>query len=844
MEEKRIPFWQQASQWFGQAAITIKNWYVTRFGKYPAWLVALGSIGILFSLMIIFFLTISALTFLGAFGKLPDYSTLKSIKNSTASEVYSEDDILIRKYYVENRINAEFEEISPSLIHALIATEDARFFEHSGVDVRAWFRVAFKTVLMDDKSSGGGSTLSQQLAKNLFPRELHPLFGILISKLKESFIARRLEAIYSKEDLLRLYLNTVPFGDDIFGIKVAAQRFFRKSPDELEVQEAAVLIGMLKGNSLYHPVRHPDRALKRRNTVLNQMLKYDYLTLQVCDSLKQLPLNLEAYESGEHNTALYFTEHLRLKIETLLKDYKKPDGTPYDLSRDGLRIYTTINSKMQQYAEEAVREHMAVLQSQFYNEWKKGVPWGKSNVLKQAIEKSDRYKTFKQKGLSEAEIEAAMNEKVKMVVYDWKTGGSVEKEISPIDSIKFYLTVLNSGFLAMDSHTGQVKAWVGGINYSFLQYDHVKATRQVGSTFKPVVYSEALIKGMLPCEYSPNDPINFPEFENWQPQNSDGKYGGVYSMEGALSHSVNIVSVEVLLRAGIEAVVDRAKKLGITANIPVVPSIALGTMDASLYEMVGVYGTFANGGKRPEMYYLDRIETSDGKVIVDFEKPDPKKFVQVIPDTIAYTMTHMLTTVVDSGTAKRLRYHYGLYNPIAGKTGTTQNNSDGWFIGYTPKLVAGAWVGAESPAIHFKSLSAGQGANTALPIWGKFMQKLYKDPAFKSMKQGAFIDLAPEKKALLQCPPYLDEMPVIADFWNENTDDLMILQRELDFVDLEKLYELLQKKPKRRFESIWDYAERLSKTIEKEERRDERRENRKAFWKDLIFGGKSKENDN
>ncbi len=799
---------------------------------------ALGSVA---GILLLFLATIVTLTYTGFYGQLPDYAELKNIRNSTASEVYSEDGVLFRKYYVQNRINADFTEISPHLINALIATEDARFFEHGGIDFKAWLRVLVKTILMDNRSSGGGSTLSQQLAKNVFPREEHPPFTILVSKLKETFIARRLEKLYSKEELLKLYLNTVPFGDNIYGIKVAAQRFFDKSPQDLQLEEAAVLVGMLKGNSIYHPVRHPERSLRRRNTVLAQMHKYGYLETEVRDSIQQLELDVHAYRSNDQSLGLYFSEHLRLKVEEILKDYKKPDGSTYNLRTDGLKIYTTINTKLQRYAEAAVNEHMAILQGQYYKEWARGTPWGKSDAFKNALHNSNRYQNLKKKGLSDDQIIDIMEDTVKMTIFNWKDGGYIQTEKSPIDSIKYYLTILNTGFLAMEPQTGLVKAWVGGINYQYFQYDHVKARRQVGSTFKPVVFAQALINGMLPCEYTNNELKTYEEFEYWQPRNSDGKYGGVYSMEGALSNSVNVAAVEVLMRGGIDSVVTLAHNMGIDSPIPPVPSIALGTMEASLSDMVQVYGTFANRGRRPEMHYLDRIETSSGQVIVEFDRPDPSTFEEVLSQDHADIMIKMMQTVVDSGTAKRLRYRHGLYNPIAGKTGTTQNHSDGWFIGFTPKIVAGVWVGAEHPAIHFKSLSAGQGANTALPIWGKFMKKVYADPEFKNWKYAKFPELARESWALMQCPPYLEEMPIIADYWNEeNIEDYMTLKRQLPDIPVEQLITLMERKPKRRFESLYDYSERLARLAGKQLRRDERRVRRKEFWNDLLFGEKKK----
>ena len=820
---------------FKRVFSSLSSW----FKRQNKWKMFFWTSASFFLLMVVFLGGMALLTYNGAFGKLPTYADLKQIKNNTASEVYSEDGVLLRKYFVENRVNADFEEISPNIINALIATEDARFFEHGGIDLRAWGRVFIKTILLDKSSAGGGSTLSQQLVKNLYGRKDYFAFSILINKLKETFVARRLERLYKKEELLRLYLNTVPFGDNLFGIKVASQKYFNKSPKELEIQEAAVLVGMLKANSYYHPVRHPDRAMQRRNTVLNQMVRYEYLPELQLDSIQKIPLTVIDYKKSERDLGMYFTEHLRMKLEKILQEHKKPNGKAYDLYKDGLRIYTTIDAKMQRYAEEAVAEHLSKLQLQYYQEWKTGIPWGKKSNLERAIQNSDRYKKLEAKGLSREAIDKIFDTKVKMTVFNWKDGGNIEKEMSPLDSVKYYLSILNAGFLAMDPQAGLIKAWVGGVNYQYFQYDHVKSKRQVGSTFKPIVYAKALQGGMLPCEYTPNRLVRYIEHENWEPRNSDGAYGGVYSMEGALSKSINATSVEILFRAGVDSVKMLAQQLGISSDIPEVPSIALGTMSASLQEMVKVYSAFANGGKRVDIHYLDRIETSSGELIVSFDRPDPNLFESVLEEETNNIMIKMMESVIDSGTARRIRYHYGLYNDIAGKTGTTQNHSDGWFIGFTPKIAAGAWVGAELPSIHFKSLSAGQGANTALPIWGLFMKKLYKDPNFKSWKRAKFPSLSEESWAYMQCPPYLEEMPIlIADYWNENVEEFLFIQRRLAHISTDKIVEAIQKKPKRRFENIFEYTNRLENYLERMNKREVNREKRKNNWTRLLFGKK------
>lgn len=824
--QKTAPLRQKWSEFSGRSPRLA--WFVKWIGM-PASLILFG----LFSFVL--------LVYLGAFGPLPSYYDLRDIRNNTASEVYSEDGVLLGKYYIENRILADFEELSPNIIHALVATEDARYFEHSGVDLRAFFRVLVKSILLFDDSSGGGSTLSQQLAKNLYPRRNHWLLSMPINKVREMLIARRLERVYSKEELLSLYLNTVPFSQNVFGIKVAAQRFFSKSTADLTVEEAAILIGMLKGTTIYNPLEYPERALTRRNTVLGQMEKYGYLEAGLLDSLQALPLGLHYQEEGNNQgLATYFREHLRLELNEILEDLEKPDGSPYNLYTDGLKIYTTINARMQQYAEEAVREHMTRVQRGFYEDWQKGVPWGRRSVLDNAIQSSNRYKTLKARGLSEEEIEEVFAKPFKMRIYNWE-GGEEEKEMSPLDSIKYYLTLINAGFLAMEPQTGLVRAWVGGIDHKYFQYDHVKSKRQVGSTFKPIVYTQALINGMTPCEYTQNQLVTYAEYENWQPRNSNGKYGGVYSMEGALSHSVNAVTVEVLLRGGVDSTRLLARAMGVDSPIPAVPSISLGAVDASLLEMVQVYGTFANRGKKPDLHYLDRIETNDGQVLLKLERPKPASFKQVLEEETAAMMVRMLQSVVDSGTGRRLRYEFGLYNDIAGKTGTTQNHSDGWFLGFTPNLVAGAWVGAELPSVHFRTMSNGQGASTALPIYGRFMRKLYKDPEFRKMRNAEFPPLSDTAALKMDCPPYLDEMPIMNDFLKdflENPAFFDYLFRKGVFLGEEGHLNL---PPPRDRETKEEYMQRLYDYIERVERRDERRERRKEFWSDLLFG-KGQEN--
>jgi penicillin-binding protein 1A len=780
----------------------------------------------------LFLYVFALLIYRGAFGALPSYEELRDIRNSTASEVYSADGAVLGRYFIENRVNASLEEIPQSMINALIATEDARFAQHRGIDVRALLRVVFKSILLSDASSGGGSTLSQQLSKNLFPRKNYGRFSMIVNKFKEMFIARRLEKLYSKEELLSLYLNTVPFSDNIYGVKVAAHRFFGKKPDQLKVEEAALLIGTLKGPGLYHPVKHPERALERRNVVLRQMQKYGYLSQEEADILSKRPVRLNySVDSQSEGLATYFREHLRQELVEIVAKYRKPDGTPYNLYQDGLRIYTTIDSRLQRYAEQAMQGHMPQLQAAFDREWRRGNPWGNEQVLLAAVRNTPRYKNRREEGYSEKEILEEFREPVPMKLFSWQEADPEEVTISPLDSVKHYLRLLNMGFLAIDPRTGAVKTWVGGIDFRHIQYDHVKSRRQVGSTFKPIVYAAALESGIDPCQLFPNELRTYPEYEDWTPENSDGEYGGYYSMEGALTKSVNTVSVQLIMETGTDAVRDLARNMGIDNRLPNVPSLALGTAEASLQEMVQVFATLANGGVRPELHYLDRIETAEGKVLVRFQPP--RAYMRALSPESADQMVQMLRSVVNDGTASRLRWRYGLSDvDLAGKTGTTQNQSDGWFIGITPRLVAGAWVGAESPSVHFRSLAMGQGANTALPIFGDFLRRAYRNRQFSKLRNAHFNPLPDSVLAMMDCPPFVHP---------DSTGFEPILQDVGDVTFFQKLQEELGEngekapvrvRPQRANEPDSSYINRMIRYNEKAQNREEL----KAKWSRILFG--------
>ncbi|MCI5083447.1 MAG: transglycosylase domain-containing protein [Saprospiraceae bacterium] len=688
----------------------------------------------------------------GVFGNMPSDQNLLAIQYPVASEIYSSDSVLLGRFYLEQRSLADFTELSPHLINALVATEDARYYDHNGIDYRAWARVFFKSILMKDRSSGGGSTISQQLAKNLYPREGDGGMALLINKLKEAIIAQKLERLYSKKQILELYLNTVAFSENTYGVKVAAQRFFNTSPSQLRPEQAATLVAMLKATSTYNPVSHPKLSKERRNLVLDQMEKYDYLTTAEKDSLQKLALNLNYFPLNNNvGLATYFREHLRLDLKERLQPLrKKESGLSYNIYTDGLKIYTTIHSKMQAFAEEAVKEQIADLQKTFHKHLDGKNAWEKDTIIELAVHQSPRYRNLRSQNRSKAFIDSVFQEPVHMLVFDWEQG---EKKVrwSPLDSIRYYNSLLNAGFMVSDPQTGAIQAWVGGINHKYFKYDHTQSKRQVGSTFKPVVYAKAIQRGIHPCSYTLNTLRTYTRYENWQPKNADDKYGGLYSMQGGLTNSVNTVTVSLMMRSGPKRVAQLAEDLGIDAPVPGVPSIALGTVDASLREMTNMYSTFANRGLKPELRFIDRIVTKTGEVVLDYAQPDTSQWKRALSVDEADMINEMLQATVTQGTARRLRYRYQFTYPFAGKTGTSQNHSDGWFMGFTPKMVAGAWVGAESPLVRFRDLRLGQGANTALPIFARFVQKLETDPKLRSLIETDFPEPSQFVKDQLNC---------------------------------------------------------------------------------------------
>ncbi|MEJ8802870.1 penicillin-binding protein 1A [Pontibacter sp. H249] len=676
------------------------------------------------------------------FGSSPSLDKLENPRSDQASELYTSDGQLIGKYFRENRSPVSYSKMSPILIKALIATEDVRFYEHAGIDPEAIVSAVYGSFKGDAR---GASTITQQLAKNLYKTRTNdskgvlghvPGLNIIISKTKEWLTAIKLEQRYTKDEILAMYLNTVDFGSNSFGIKVASKTFFNTSPDSLKTEQAAVLVGLLKAPTYYSPKFNPENATRRRNTVLAQMAKYNYLPQAKVDSLSQLPLVLD-YKVENHydGPATYF----RGAVAEYLQDWCKQNG--YDLYRDGLKIYTTIDSRMQQHAEDAMTEHMRKLQRRFDSHWKGRNPWVDENdreipgFIETTIKRTAYYQRLKKKHGNDTEaINRELNTPRKMMVFTWDNP-AMEKEVtmSPLDSLAYYKHFLHGGMMTMDPFTGHIKAWVGGINFKYFKYDHVKqARRQPGSTFKPFVYVAAIDNGYSPCDkiVDTRTTINYVENgekKSWSPTNADWQYTGApMTLRRAMGKSVNSVTAQLTEKVGWETVVKYAKRLGINSPLQAVPSIGLGPSDVSVFDMVGAYSTFPNNGFHTKPMFITRIEDRNGNLIHQF-MPRQRK---VLSEETAFLMMHMLKGGIEEpgGTSQAL-WEYDLWkgNEIGGKTGTTSNHSDGWFMGVTKDLVTGVWVGGEDRSIHFRTSQLGEGSKTALPVFGLYMEHIYKD---------------------------------------------------------------------------------------------------------------------
>lgn len=659
---------------------------------------------------------------MGLFGKLPTFTDLENPESNLASEVISSDEKILGTYFVENRSNVTFEELSPNLINALIATEDIRFYNHSGIDFKRSFTIIFYNLIGKKQ---GASTITQQLALNLFSEgRARSTPKRIIQKFQELITAVRLERNYTKNEIIMMYFNTVDFGAyNTFGIKSAAQTYFSTTPAELTIEQAAVLVGMLKGPGIYSPIRNPQNSFSRRNTVIDNMRKKGFISNSESNDLKQKPLVL-AFRPVSYGQGLasYFRAVLKqeLQKEFAKTNRTKADGTPYNFDKDGLKIYTTIDSRMQAYAEESQKEWLKQLQQDFNKQLGKRDPFKDYQILlTQGMKRSDRYYWLKQDGLSEDEIKKNFDKPVGMTIFSWK--GEIDTTMSPMDSIRYNKLILRNSLMSMEPQTGYVKAWVGGINFDHYKYDQVKmGTRQVGSTAKPFTYAVAIDNGYSPCYQVPNQPI---KIGNWEPR-AHGSIGGPITLRKAMAHSQNFATADIMQQVGPQPVMNLIQRMGITSqDLQPVLSISLGSFDASLYDMVGAYSTFVNHGIWTEPIYITRVEDKNGTVIYEHSP----RVVTALNEQTAYVMVDMLRSVVDEGSGRRLRFRYNFTNPMGGKTGTTNNNSDAWFIGITPQLVTGVWTGAEDRAISFSSTAQGQGANAALPIFGLYMQKVYAD---------------------------------------------------------------------------------------------------------------------
>ncbi|NQZ43182.1 MAG: penicillin-binding protein [Flavobacteriaceae bacterium] len=754
---------------------------------------------ILFGSGLIAFVMLFLLASWGAFGEMPPYEHLENPKTNLATEFISSDGVTLGKLYLDdNRTPVSFRQLPDNLVQALVATEDARYYDHAGIDARGTLRaVAFLG------RRGGASTISQQLARQLFigRRDKSNTANTILQKAKEWVLATRLERQYTKEEIIAMYLNIYDFGYAADGIRSAARIYFGKEPIDLRTEESAMLVGMLKNSSYYNPLRREALVFDRRNTVLAQMAKYGYLTETEKDSLQALEMDINfSPESHREGLATYFRMYMQRWMNQWVKANPKPDGDTYNIYLDGLKIYTTIDSRMQKNAEDAVEAHMQRLQAEFFvqntPERNPTAPFLDlereqiNSIMERAMKSSARWRAMSRQGKSEKEIRASFNEPTEMTVFDWKSD-SYEKDtiFTPLDSIRYYKTFLRAAMMSMEPQTGHVKAWVGGVDYKHFQYDNVKqGARQAGSTFKPLVYAAAIDQlRYSPCDSLPDtqyciEPLKHGNMEAWCPKNSDGKYSGdLLTLKQALANSVNSVTARLIDQVGPGAVVNIANGMGLNREMLPVPSIALGTYDFNVYEMVGAFGTFANQGVYVKPVMVTRIEDKNGTVLYEYV-PETK---DVLSKDVAYTMVNLMEGVTQFGSGGRLRhsfakdqtvykeiitgYPYELTNPIAGKTGTTQNQSDGWFMGMVPNLVTGVWVGGEERSTHFKSLKYGQGASMALPIWALYMKANYANDELGVSKE-AFEE--PEELSInVDCTKILEEKKEEVDT-EDDLDDL------------------------------------------------------------------------
>lgn len=691
---------------------------------------------------------------MGAWGKLPSSEELANFQYQQASEVFSADSVLIGKYYLNDRQPIPFDDIPDKVLQALIAIEDERFYEHTGIDYKSLFRVGLKTILMGDTSSGGGSTITQQLAKNLYPRKERTKTNLVVNKFKEMLIAKRLESLFTKEQILTHYLNTVSFGDNTFGIESAALKFFNTRTKNLSYTQAATLVGMLKATYGYNPRIFPDKSLTRRNVVLMALQRNGFIDKNQLKEFMNTKLLLD-YREFDYNAGLapYFREEVRKQLIKWTRQ-ENEKGHNLNIYTSGLKIYTTLNYKMQKLAEEVMVKHMTGLQQSFEKSYGTDAPWLKNkNLIDKIVKRSEVFRKLKKQGIEESQIlDSLRNNTRKITFSSW--AGDFEREASTIDSIKYYAKILNTGTMSMDPKTGAVFTWIGGVNFKHFKYDHIsQSKRQVGSTFKPIVYTAALENGIAPCTYFSAQEIAYKNLEGWSPSNSGKKNETYlnYSMEQGLSNSVNTIAVKVLEKTGIQNVLEQAKKMGIAEKLPRLPSLALGTGEIKMTEMAKAYTSYLNDGKTIEPFLIKSIANQNDSILVRFKSKMSKK--SAFSEENGQIMIEMMKATINSGTASRIRDTYKLKNDVAGKTGTTQNNKDAWFVALTPKLIHLTWVGLDNHEIGFKSTSLGQGANAALPLFALWYQKLNQDKAFNKITRAKFTKPNATVQAALDCEP-------------------------------------------------------------------------------------------
>ncbi len=677
---------------------------------------------------------------IGAFGILQSEKELQNYKNASASVVLSADGELIGKIFTENRTNITYKQLPKHLVNALIATEDARYFKHKGIDSRSLARVFIKTILLNNKKAGGGSTITAQLAKNMFGRKNKGPLAIFINKTKEALLARRLEKVYTKEEIITLYLNTVPFGENVYGIDAASRRYFNKTTEELNIEESAVLIGILKANNLYNPRLNPENARNRRNTVLGQMRKYGYLEATETDSLQKLPIVLNYLNIESEGPADYFLYQVRNEVDRILKEVYTSTGKKWNIEEDGLVITTTLNLPLQRLAMQSFHDHLSVMQKRLDNQYRTKA--GARLITRMADNE-----------LKKSNLTEKAGEIKPRLMFDWK--GTFQDSISVIDSVKRNIHLLHAGLLAMNPVTGEIRAWVGGINFKTNPYDQILARRQTGSTFKPILYAEALEEGIKPCNYLDNDSIVVSGEEDWTPENFDHSVGGKYSLTGALVHSMNIPTFNLFLKIDFNRLDSLWRRLGFTFPLVNNPSLALGTAEASIGELAVAYAAFSNGGFRVVPRKLVSIKSADGKVIWQ-NKPNAPR-VRVLGSNTTMFMNAILQKAVREGTGSALSAVYGVNIPLAGKTGTSQDYGDAWFAAYNPKLVMVCRVGASSPSIHFRSGSNGSGSALALPLVGLTLKNAQASPELMDDFAAYFPALPSGLQNELECPDYREK---------------------------------------------------------------------------------------